>query len=400
VRILFLTHRLPYAPNRGDRIRAYHVLRLLGHTHDVHLVSLIHDRDEMEHVKDLRNTVASVTGVRISRVRNLVSAALALPGSRPLTHVLLHSPRMRVILQQCVKETCPDVVVAYCTGMARYALEPPLAGLPFVLDMVDVDSEKWEALANTSAAPARWIYRREARSLRSFEREAVERASATLVVSERERVVLENISPGSNAIVVQNGVDVASFASASAPQTEPRVVFCGVFDYGPNEAGAEWMALKVWPLVRRLLPEARLSLVGMNPSRTVRALAGDPSIHVTGAVPDVRPYLWDASIAIAPIWVARGVQNKVLEAIAAGLPSVVTPPVFDGLPLPVRPACLVAADARSFADATISLLKESPDGRRRMARRADLSQLSWDTQLMPLLDLIDAARENAYGHKV
>ena len=386
MRILFLTHRLPYTPNRGDRIRAYHILKCLSRTHEVHLVSLIHDAAEVEHLTDLKDTVAPVTGVGISRSRNLLAAALA----RPLTHVLLHSPRMGPILRKCVRSAPPDLVLAYCTGMARYAMEPPLTAFPCVLDMVDVDSEKWFALADASAGPTRWIYRREASSLRDFER----RASATLVVNERERVLLERIVPGSNAIVVQNGVEVAAFAPIAGPQADPRLVFCGVFDYGPNESGAVWMASEVWPLVTRAIPEAQLTLVGMNPSRAVRALATNPSIRVTGAVSDVRPYLWGAAVAIAPIWVARGLQNKVLEAIAAGLPCVVTPGVLEGLPLSVRPACLVGHDAGSFADAILSLLRESPNERRRIAGRPNLAQLTWGAQLVPLLDALAGVPQN------
>jgi len=395
VRILFLTHRLPYAPNRGDRIRAHHLLRLLGAAHEVHLVSLVHDEEESRHIQDLQHTVASVTGVRVDRIWNLVAAGFALSGPRPLTHVLLRGRRIRDVLQRCVDEATPDVIVAYCTGMARYALEPPLVGIPFVLDMVDVDSEKWAALAETTRRPMKWIYEREAASLGDFERLAVERASATVVVSERERVLLERVAPDRKAIVIQNGVDVASFAAATPPQREPRVIFCGVFDYAPNEAGAAWMASKVWPLVRRHIPEARLSLVGMNPSRAVRALGADTSITVAGAVPDVRPHLWQSAIAVAPIWLSRGVQNKVLEAIAAGLPCVVTPPVFDGLPVAVRPACAVAADEDSFAAAVVSLLRQDHDSRRRTAARADLSELDWTRQLLPFLDVLAAARRKA-----
>jgi sugar transferase (PEP-CTERM/EpsH1 system associated) len=391
VRILFLTHRLPYAPNRGDRIRAYHIVRLLARSHHVDLVSLIHDDNEMAHVSDLKEVAGSVTGLRVDRFRNLLSAARALPRRQPLTHALLHSPHTAAAFRKYVIATPPDVVVAYCTGMARYALEPPLDRFPFVLDMVDVDSEKWAELGRTTAAPRSWIFRRESILLRKFEQEAVARARKTIVVNERERVILDRISPDASAVVIGNGVDVSSYASPTSPRSEPCVVFCGVFDYGPNEAGAVWMAREVWPLVTRAVPEARLVLVGMRPSRAVRACASDPSIRVTGTVADVRPYLWDAAISVAPIWLARGVQNKVLEAIASGLPTVVTPPVFEGLPVPVRPACRVADTPSAFAETVTALLREPPDVRRRIAGCADVSSLTWSAQLAPLLPVVEAA---------
>jgi polysaccharide biosynthesis protein PslH len=388
VRILVLTHRLPYAPNRGDRIRAYHLLHLLAKSHDVDLVSLVHDDDERAHVEDLRLPVRSVTGVRVRYGRNLLAATHALMTAQPLTHALLRGAGMREVLRQRVAASAPDVVVAYCSSMARYAMTPPLAGIPFVFDMVDVDSEKWAALSRTASWPRRWVYAREARRLRAFERAAIRSARATTVASLRELAVLDDVAPGHGAVTVENGVDLARFAPPRGPTTEPHVTFCGVFNYAPNEAGALWLAREVWPMVRQSQPRARLTLVGMHPTSAVRALAADPSIRVTGAVPDVRPYLWESAATVAPLWTARGVQNKVLEALAALVPPVVTPAVFDGLPAAVRPACVTAPDARSFAGAIVSLLRTNPLERRRLARRADLSALTWPTQLQPLLDLL------------
>jgi sugar transferase (PEP-CTERM/EpsH1 system associated) len=390
VRILFLTHRLPYAPNRGDRIRAYHLLRLLALHHEVHLVSLLHDRDEAARVGELEGMAASVEGVRTGGMRRFMSAALALPGATPLTHVLLDGPEIDRVIQRRVALTKPDVVVAYCSGMARFALEPPLADLPFVLDMVDVDSEKWAALGRQLGRLRGWVYRREARRLGDFERRVMGRASATVVSSDRERTLLDAAVPAHHAVTVMNGVDVHGFAPRDAPTEEPRVIFCGVFNYQPNEAGALWFAREVWPLVRRLHPRARLALVGMNPTRSVRALASE-SITVTGAVKDVRPHLWQSALSVAPLHLARGVQNKVLEAIAAGLPCVVTPDVFEGLPAAVRPACVSVKAPEAFAGAIVQWLNLDGASRRTIAERATLDGLSWDRQLQPFLDLIEQA---------
>jgi glycosyltransferase involved in cell wall biosynthesis len=170
------------------------------------------------------------------------------------------------------------------------------------------------------------------------------------------------------------------------------VVFCGVLDYRPNERGAIWFATKVWPLIRTTRPDARLTLVGRNPTPAVRAVAvSDPSIEVTAAVPDVRPYLWDAAVGIAPLFEARGVQNKVLEAVAAGLPMLVTPAVDMGLPGQVRRACLVASDIEAYASSVLALLELMPEGRRRVAECADLSQLGWRDCLSDLLPILQEA---------
>jgi polysaccharide biosynthesis protein PslH len=388
VRILLLTHRLPYAPNRGDRIRAYHLVRVLAAVHEVHLVSLIHDADEQAHLRCVPATLASAHGVRVNRWARLFDAAVALPGSRPLTHVLLHSPAMRPLLEKLSVRSPPDVVLAYGTGMARYAFEQPLAARPCILDMVDVDSEKWAALAQISPFPLSLVYSREARLLRRFEQHAVQRSRATMVVTDRECSLLDSIVPDGGALVVPNGVDVNAFRPVNAPAVEPRVVFCGVFNYGPNEAGARWLASKVWPRVLEAEPQATLTFVGAKPTAAVMKLADNPTIRVTGSVEDVRPFLWEAAVSVAPLQVARGVQNKVLEAIAAGLPCVVTPEVLDGLPLTARGACQVASSAETFADRIVWLLGQSPQARRAIADTADLTSLSWEQQLAPLVELL------------
>ena len=390
MRVVFLTHRLPYAPNRGDRIRAYHLLRTLATEHDVHLVSLVHDAQEAAEVDGLRSIARSVTAIPVSRPARLAAAALSLAGDRPMTQVLLHSPAIHPALRSLIARERPEVAVAFCTAMARYTVEPPLSGVPWILDMVDVDSEKWRTMGEASGPLAR-IYRREARLLRAFERRAMSLASATTIVSERERTLLGQIAPGSASLVVPNGIDVQAFHPPGPPAETPDVIFCGVFNYGPNEAGARWLATQVWPAVTRAVPGATLWLVGMHPTAAVRELASDPTVRVTGAVPQVQPYLWRSAVAAAPLQLARGIQNKVLEALAAGLPCVVTPPVLEGLPDAARPGCRVAADPAGFADALIELLALPAAERRRIAADAELGRLGWGAQLAPMLDLVRQA---------
>jgi glycosyltransferase involved in cell wall biosynthesis len=236
------------------------------------------------------------------------------------------------------------------------------------------------------------VFGREARCLGAFERRLVETAAATIVVNERERTTLRRLCPEADVQVVPNGVDVEMFAPPDPPAADDRVVFTAVFDYAPNAEGAVWFAREVWPRVRAARPGARLTLAGSSPSRAVRRLADDDrSIEVTGAVPDIRPYLWRAALAVAPIAQSRGVQNKVLEAAAAGLPSVVTPAVWDGLPQHVWPACRRAESADQFAAAVLELLSLSPVARRGEAARACLSDLAWPTRLAPLVDVLASA---------
>jgi glycosyltransferase involved in cell wall biosynthesis len=286
--------------------------------------------------------------------------------------------------------------------MARVALEPPLQHVPLVLDMVDVDSEKWAQLGGRGWTPKQIIYRREASLLRAFEAVAAHAAVATLVVNDRERESLSRIAGSARIETIENGIDLAGFRSPHPPSDAPRVVFCGVMNYEPNEAAALWMARHVWPRVREARPEATLVFVGANPTRRVRALAEqDRSIEVTGSVPDVRPFLWSAAVSVAPLFVARGLQNKVLEAVAAGLPTVVTHAVFEGLPPEATPACSVAGTAGAFADRVVHLLSMSAAERRGISDRAVLDAVGWSQRLARLESILrDAACQGQPAERV
>jgi sugar transferase (PEP-CTERM/EpsH1 system associated) len=394
VRILFLTHRLPYAPNRGDRIRAYYLLRHLSTWAEVHLLSLVHDADEASHAA-MMTSASSVTIVPVPRVRNLARGLLSLPTNRPLTHVLLDGPTLASRLRTLVSAHPPVVVLAYCSGMARLALDPPLGRIPFVIDMIDVDSAKWEALSLGSSGLRSWVYARESRLLSRFEAHAARVAFANLVVAPREREILAAVAPDARIAVVPLGVDTDTLRPPGPPASGSIVVFCGVMNYTPNVDAAIWLARKVWPLVREKRPDARLQIVGASPVAGVRALADHArGIEVTGTVDDIRPHLWGAAVSVAPLQVARGVQNKVLEAIAAGLPVVVTPVVREGLPREALAACAEAGDVGSFAQAVVDFLAASPDDRRERARAADLTSLSWERCFVPIRHLLEEAAES------
>lgn len=386
--VLYLTHRLPYQPNRGDRIRAFYMLRAMAGFARVSLFSLVHDDEEASSLSGVE--AARVTVSRVRRARAMVRAGAGLVSGRPLTHLLLDAPDVRRQLASLVADTRPDVVLAYCSGMARFALEPPLAGIPFVMDIVDVDSAKWARLSASSAPPKSWVYAREARALGTFEAHAALQARQTMAVNDRERQQLVRIAPGANISVVPNGIDCKSFRRPGPARGKPVVSFCGVMDYAPNEQGVLWFARDVWPIVRRHRPDAEFVVVGARPTRAILALAdADPSITVTGSVPAVQPLLWEAAVSVAPLALSQGLQNKVLEALAASLPVVVTPEVADGLPDGVKAACAVSASAEPFADEVLRLLAMSPEERTSLASAATLSEYSWEQSLSPLQRILE-----------
>jgi sugar transferase (PEP-CTERM/EpsH1 system associated) len=352
-------------------------------------MSLVHDEEEASHAGELGSLVRSVRIARVNKLPNAVRSAMALPSSTPLTHTMLHSSATAEAIAGLVNDARPDLVFCYCTGVGPLIDLPVLKGIPVVLDMVDVDSEKWTALSKTASSPMRWIYGREARVLSRFESAIANRVCCTLVVTERERAALLRLAPHARVEVIGNGVDAGSYAPPDAPVDRPAVVFCGVMNYEPNVEGAVWLGREVWPVVRQRRPDAILEIVGSNPTSKVQSLqSAEHGITVTGAVPDVRSYLWNAAVAAAPLLTARGVQNKVLEAVAAGLPVVVTPAVSAGLPVEVMAACKTAEDPAGFASAIIQLLSQPPSGRRNLAASTDIHSLTWTNQLSPLRDTV------------
>lgn len=390
--VLFLTHRLPYAPNRGDRIRAFHIVEMLSRYVQLDVAALTHDLEEQAAVAPMRARGLQVVGLPVPRMRNYARAIPRLLGRTPLTHMLLDSPAASAALTRIVADRPPDVVLAFCSSMARLAVEPPLDRFPLVLDLVDVDSAKWAALAERASGWRRWVYQREARLLAPFERQVAERARATFVVNDRELELVRQLAPTANAHALPNGVDVGGLRPPGAPLDRPRVTFCGVMNYEPNVEGVSWFCREIWPLVRRQRPDAEFFVVGSQPAAAIRALASAASgIHVTGTVDDVRPFLWESAVSVAPLRVARGVQTKVLEAVAAGVPTVVTSAAERGLPAEIEGACRTADTAEGFAAHILALLAMPAHERRQLTAASNLTALAWEPRLLPLLEALRRA---------
>jgi sugar transferase (PEP-CTERM/EpsH1 system associated) len=288
----------------------------------------------------------------------------------------------RLVEARCRRDP-PDAILVYTAVMAPYAEN---AGVPRLVDFVDVDSEKWKLYAARHRPPRSLVYAIEARRLAAFEDHVCRDFEHSASVSEMEKRILAARVPGLRHTVIPMGVDLEYFrppadSGGRGGSARPVIVFVGVMDYFPNSDAVSWFAKRVFPLVRPRVPEVEFRIVGRRPSRAVRALAREPGVTVTGAVADVRPHLADATLAVAPFQITRGVQSKVLEAMASGLPVVGTRIAFQALGAGEKDGLRAADTPSALADEVVAVLRDPTLGRSRgaEARRYVERNHRWET---------------------
>lgn len=386
-KILFLAHRVPFPPDKGDKIRAFQLLRGLTAEHEVWLGATTDDPADRGCLERVDHGCREAAAPVLGRWRRCFNMAAALLRGAPLSVARFRHPALERWVKRVLEEVRPDVVFVYSSALAQYVMEGR-GDVPLVVDFVDADAAKWQAYAKSVPWPLSWLFRREARRLIAYEREVLAASAAGLIVSEDERGVMAGLQPeGAGKLrVLTNGVKL--------PAVEPSaggslIVMCGRMDYRANVDGAVWFAREVLPAIRSRRPDAVFRIVGAAPTRKVRALAALPGVEVTGAVPEVGSHLAKAAVIVAPLRVARGIQNKVLEGMAAGRPVVATSAALAGLAVTPGREALQADDGDSFAGAVLDVLdgRAPPDlaqsGRRYVERRH-----RWETELQGLMRLV------------
>lgn len=396
--LLFLCHRIPYPPNKGDKIRSYHFLQFLAKHYRIYLGTFIDDPADEQHCDKVREYCADLCAIsinpgwrRLMSLRGLLTGeALGLPYYR--------HPRM----SQWVKRTCqsaqPTRALVFSSTMAQYLPWQKRETLRAIVDFVDVDSEKWRAYAAQKPWPVSLVYQREADRLLDYEKQLATRAAASVFVSAVEARLFNSLLdvPLSSVSHVDNGVDLTYFQADPIlrnpyPAGRPIFVFTGAMDYWANVDAVTWFADEVFPSVRASTEAAEFWIVGSRPTPKVRQLGERSGIRVTGAVADIRPYLQHAWVVVAPLRIARGVQNKVLEALAMSKVIVGTTAAFEGIELQGCADLHVADHASGFARVCIDRLArqahaESTDSGRRYVERAH----DWQRNLQKLQVLLEA----------
>ena len=331
-RILYITHRVPWPPDRGDRIRTWNILKFLAQRAHVDLICLADEPITSETRAALEEVTRRLAFVPHTGMRRWIRGAVSLACGRTATEGLFESRIVRSVIRQWSMTSEYESALASSSGVARYVLPPVLQTHgPVWIDLIDVDSQKWLDYAHASGFPMSFVYGLEGRRLRQLETKLASASDRLLVVSEAERDLLTAFCPDADVQAVGNGVDTEYFAPAAAETTPRSCVFVGVLNYLPNSDAVTWFSKEVWPKVRARYPDAVFRIVGKSPTPEVEALNDLPGVEVIGAVPDVRPWLHQSSCVVVPLRIARGVQNKILEAMACGRPIVCAPAPLKGL---------------------------------------------------------------------
>jgi sugar transferase (PEP-CTERM/EpsH1 system associated) len=366
MRVLFIAHRLPYPPNKGDKIRSHWELGQFTKRHEVDLFCFYDSPDDARELRAARACCSQFYAEPIDRAHAQARALAALLQGKSFTLAYFHSRSMAQRIRQALKSRRYDLIFVFCSSMAPYVWD--VTGTPRILDLVDVDSDKWAQYAAHSSPAIAAVWRREAARLAAFEKRAVEAFDATLVCTAAEREVLRRTVLNRKIEVLENFLDTEHFdpARVSVPpeiQTlQPYVVFTGSMDYFPNVDAVTFFHDEIFPHVRREIPQMKFVIAGRNPKPAVRRLARDPGVHVTGDVTDLRPYLKGAAAAVAPLRIARGVQNKILEAMAMDLSVVASSKAASALPGDLACRVLREDDPLRFGRALTRVASAWKDG--------------------------------------
>lgn len=394
--VLYLVHRLPYPPNKGDKVRSYHLLKHLSAQHQVFLGTFIDDPDDLQHIETVGNFCSALHVARLNPKLAKIRSLNALLADEPLTLRYYRDAGLQGWVDRICRQQNIDAIVVFSSAMAQYV--ESVTRIPILIDFVDVDSAKWSQYAPNHGWPMSWLYRREGRRLLAYEREIAHRSARSFFVTKTEAALFTEMAPEC-AIRVDalcNGVDADYFSNDDNRQSPyatdaTPIVFTGAMDYLPNIDAVRWFAAEVLPDLLERRPQIHFHIVGRSPTPEVLALA-NANVSVTGTVPDVRPYLQHAAIVVAPLRIARGIQNKILEAMAMAKPVIASAECAAAVDAVFGQELLTATTAADFIAEIEMLLQDGQLSSNigRAARQSVLARYSWDAHLSGMDQYITA----------
>jgi sugar transferase (PEP-CTERM/EpsH1 system associated) len=371
--ILFLCHRIPYPFNKGDKIRSFNELQYLSRHNNIYIAFLIDNKHDFQYIAELKKYCVSID---YDVLNPLFQRLRVLPFTffnKPLSVYYFYSKKLQNAIDLRLSKIKFDVILVFSSAMAEYVFksryynnilkEKSRGRLKLIIDFVDVDSYKWYLYSKYKKFPESIIYKKEWKSLREYEKIVGNLFDLSVFVSEEEAKLFRSFAPGVKSIVIPNGVDVDYFSrkidvNKSKEKNEAIIMFSGAMNYYPNDDGVRFFCNEIWPQVRNRVNNCKFYVVGMNPSKKLRILArNDNNIVITGQVKDIREYLWKTDVFVAPLRIARGIQNKVLEAMASGLPIVATTEAVKGINYSGDNYLFLEDSNKDFADRVIKLIK-------------------------------------------
>jgi len=393
MKILFLSHKIPFPPNKGDRIPTYYRMEYLAKQgHEVSMVFPCFSKADLRYVNAVKKFCKSVDTVFIKPGMAKIGSLFSLTTSKPLTLPYFYSKELHDKVKQRLASGTYDVVYVYSSSMAQYVFD--VKGVKKIMDLADADSQKWLQYALYTRGPLSLIYRREGTLLKEYEQTICREFDEVIAISENEKSLFQTYIKEKDLRVVPNGVDYRYFSYNAENYNHKKLVFVGVMDYFANVDSVIYFARNILPLVRVRVPEVKFYIVGANPTRAVKALAYDRNIFVTGSVSDVRPYLRDACVCVVALRIAQGIQNKILQAMAAGTPVVTTAKGNEGINAVHGESIFVADEYQRFANYVIRMI-EDPRIRMRIARSARrfvVENFQWQRNMEEFERIVAGAR--------
>lgn len=386
--LLYLCHRIPYPPDKGDKIRSYHLLRYLTRHYDVSLGCFWDDEEDRQYVPVLETLCREVYCRPLDPIFSRIKSLTGLLKNQPITLPYYADAAMQQWVRAQLAEKNMQRCVVFSSSMAQYLLDACREGRRIVIDLVDVDSDKWRQYAGSKPFPMSWLYRREADKLLDFEQKITALADRSFLVSSAEAKLFKRLSPAlaDKISYYNNGVDTDYFDPAldyvnPYPDSSPVLVFTGAMDYWPNVDAVVWFVNHIFPALRRIKPNLQFYIVGRNPARKVRNLETSPGVVVTGRVDDVRPYLKFATAVVAPMRLARGVQNKILEAMAMEKVVLTSEAGLEGIEAELGAEILLTNSLEDYLEFLPRILQRRDHNIGRAARLKVLNDFNWDNTL-------------------
>lgn len=411
MKILYLAHRIPYPPNKGDKIRSFNEIKYLSDSYEIHLVCLADNSADLKYEINLTKYCKMVCVVPLKTARARAKSLTSLIYNMPLSIGHFYSHSLQTTINHWLSSNEYDTIVCFSSPMAEYILNQSTNQLinqstKLIMDFVDVDSDKWLQYSQRRRFPLSLIYRIESRRLLKYEKQINQHFDHSVFVTHQEANLFSRLYPkAKNLAVIPNGVDYNYFSPGAStqqpdqpnkpnkPQKNPPILlFAGAMDYYANVEGAIWFCHQIFPMIKREFPESEFYIVGSNPHPRVRDLSKRSGVRVTGFVKDIRPYYQAAHVCVIPLRLARGIQNKVLEAMAMEKPVVATAKAVEGIQAVPEEHLVVKDTPRDFSDAVSRLLKDEK-ARKQLgtsARDFVIKNHHWPTNMKKLEALLHA----------